>query len=100
MKNFADSGQGLTTSELKIEMWGKLENLSNDALQFRSSGELKTLPVPAGVEIRYGQWSNSRKKLTPLDHTSVKIGEVFGVNYTIDTTSGQVKSIQIIKGAD
>lgn len=95
------TNSGIWQSDWIIGFSGNLVSLLKDAVSIDSyDGEKKIISFPAGVEVTYSQWSNSQKASSLLNSAGFKPGDNIGVNFTIETTSGNFKRLEIIKNVD
>lgn len=92
---------GIWQSDWTIGFGGNLVSLLKDAVSIDSyDGESKTINFPAGVEVTYSKWSNSQKVSSPSNSSEFKPGDNVGMNFTIETTSGNFKRLELIKNVD
>lgn len=88
-------------SDWTIGFGGNLTSLGENAVSIYSSdGEKRTINFPAGIKIIYSQWNNTQRVSAPSNSSEFKPGDDIGINFTIETTSGNFKKIELIKNVD
>lgn len=88
-------------SEWIIGQGGNLVSLTEDSisLNYGDSGR-RDFIFPEGVEIGYFKWSRSTGESAPAAAAEFTPGDDVGIRFTIDTTSGSFKRVEITKNVD
>lgn len=88
-------------SDWIIGQGGNLVVLTENSitLDYFDSGR-RDFVFPAGIGIEYFKWSRSARQSLPVTPTEFNPGDNVSIRFTIDTTSGSFKRVEITKNVD
>lgn len=91
---------GVFYSDWSIGQAGVLKSLTGDSVTINFNGQEKTFNFPSGLQVIYSRWSNIQKAVSPSSSSEINPGDNVSINFTIETTNGNFKRLELVKNVD
>lgn len=92
---------GVWQSDWAIGLSGVLVSLQKTAVSIDTyAGERKAIDFPDQTPVTYSKWSSGRKVSSESNSSEFNPGDNISISFTIETTNGNFKRLEIIKNVD